>query len=399
MSHQPSSALLDIEHGDDPASTFLSDRYHRAVDQLQRAYNSSRPLAILIGEGPAAASTVIASLLSRLSPDVTKIRIDEPCSSATEFMRKLISALGFDPKDMVTEDLDGILMMFLSFQKSHGRRTLICLERAPENDTWVLDKVRELVLQERENNFGLMILLSGKEALAKLADSGPLGEVSGYAGRRVVLKPFTFEESKQYVRQRLVSAGKAGIDQNFHYRAAIRLHELSRGVPDDLSALVNRCLETAAAEGVELVTAELVERAHENNPAADASAETVNMRGFRPRRGRLVYQISGREMLEMALRQGHTLIGRSTLCDVRIDSSMVSRRHALISYTAGGAVLVDLNSTNGTLVDGRRIRRHDLKPGETIEVGGTLIEYIVDTDELFDGTGDRESCSPLLPRS
>ena len=81
MSHQPSAALLDLEYGDDPASTFLSDRYHQAVDQLHRAYNSSRPLAIMVGEGPAAASTVIASLLGRLSEDVTTIRIDEPCGS------------------------------------------------------------------------------------------------------------------------------------------------------------------------------------------------------------------------------------------------------------------------------------------------------------------------------
>ena len=397
MSHQPSVALTDIEYGDDPASTFLSDRYHHAVEQLRNAYASARPLAIMIGDGPAASSSVIRSFIAGLPPDVAAVRIDEPSSSATSFMQKVIHGVGFDPKDLCLEDLEGIFTMFLSFQKSHGRRTLICLERTQDCDLWVLDKVREWVVEERESPRGMMVLLAGQEGLKDMVNNGPLGEVSAFAGKRVVLAPFTLGESKQYIRQRLITAGKAGVDQLFQYQAIARIHELSRGVPDEVASLVNRCLDSAAAEGVELVTTELVQRAYEDNRVADVGAETISMEGFRPRKGRLVYQISGREMLEMALRQGHTLVGRSTLCDVRIDSSTVSRRHALISYTTTGAVLVDLNSTNGTFVDGRRIHRHALQPGETIEIGGTRIEYIVDSEVLDDSAGGRESRTPLLP--
>ncbi len=399
MSHEPLLALSDLEYGDDPASTFLIDRHHRAIDQLQSACASGRALAIMIGDGPAATSSVISGLVTRLTADVTPIRIDEPSDNATDFMGKVIRAIGFDPKDMCLEDLEGIFRMFLSFQNNHERRTLVSVERVQDCGLWVLDKVRELVESERENPCGLMVLVSGQEGLKDLADSGPLGDVSAFAGRRIVLAPFTLAETRQYIRQRLVTAGKAGIDQLFQYQAINRLHQLGRGVPDEVGALVNRCLEVAASEGVELVTPELVQRAHDNNHAADAGAETVNMQGFRPRKGRLVYQISGREMLEMALRQGHTLIGRSTLCDVRIDSSTVSRRHALISYTVGGAILVDLNSTNGTFVDGRPIRRHELQPGETIEIGGTSIEYIVEADALDDVAGSREPRAPLFPGS
>lgn len=399
MSHEPLTALSDLEYEEDPASTFLSDRHHRAIEQLHAAYTSDRPLAIMIGDGPAAAAAVISGFLGRLPAGATAIRVDEHCDSATSFMGRVIRSVGFDPKDMRLEDLDGIFKMFLAFQKNHERRTVIAVERIQEEGLWVADKIRELVEQERENPCGLMILVSGQEGLRDLADNGPLDEVSVFAGKRIVLAPFTLAESKQYIRQRLLTAGKAGIDQLFQYRAINRIHELSGGVPDEVGALVNRCLEVAAAEGVELVTAELVQRAFDNGRVADIGAETVNMRGFRPRKGRLVYQISGREMLEMALRQGHTLIGRSTLCDVHIDSSTVSRRHALISYTASGAILVDLNSTNGTFVDGRRIRRHELQPGETIEIGGTSIEYIVEPEELDDVAGRREPRAPLFPGS
>ena len=381
---QLSADLLDLELGDNPTSTYLTDRDEHAVDRLQRAFNNDRALSVMIGEGPAACGFVISRFIAGLGEDVAVARIGEPCVDATEFMGNVIDGVGFDPKDMTLEDLEGIFMMFLSYQNSHNRRTVICVERAQENELWVLDKLRELVQQELETPRGLMIVLSGQSGLKKLLHKGPLSTVNNAAGKRILLSPFTLAESKKYIRQRLNTAGKVGIDQLFQYQAITRIHELSDGVPDDLAALVNRCLEAATAEGIDLVTPELVQRAHEVNDDEDWAAETINMQGFRPRRARLVYQLTGEEMLDMALRQGHTLIGRSTMCDVCIDSTTVSRRHALISYSASGAVLVDLNSTNGTYVNGRRIHRHELQPGETIEVGGTSIEYIVDIDSAAD---------------
>ncbi len=338
----------------------------------------------MIGEGHSASSFVIQSFLATLPTEVAAARIDTPCDNATEFMGKVIDAVGFEPKEMCLEDLEGIFTMFLSFQKSHGRRTVLCVERAEEQDLWVLDKLCSLIEQEAEMRFGLMVIVSGQSGLKELLHTGPLSTVSAMAGKRIALPPFTIAESKKFIRQRLDTAGKLGIDQLFQYQAINRIHELSKGIPDELAALVNRCLEAAAAEGVSLITSELVQRAYEwSQSANDHDADTISMQGFRPRNGRLVMQLTGDEVRSLMLRQGHTLIGRSTLCDVRIDTSTVSRRHALISYSPDAVVLVDLNSTNGTFVDGRQIRRHELQPGETIQVGGAKIEYVID-DSAYD---------------
>lgn len=382
MSQQKLSVPMnDLAAEQEPASTFLTDRHRHAVDQLNSAYEACRPAAAMIGEGCSTSSFVIQSFASGLESDVAFARIDEPCRNATEFMAKVIDALGFDPKDMCLEDLEGIFAMFLSFQKSHGHRTVLCVERTQEQDLWVLDKLTSLVEDEAEKRYGLLVIISGQDGLRELLHSGPLSAANALTGKRIILPPFTIAESKKFIRQRLDTAGKLGIDQLFQYQAITRIHELTRGVPDDVAALVNRCLETAASEGVSLVTSELVQRAYDwGQSANDQNADTVNMRGFRPRNARLVMQLTGDEVRELRLRQGHTLIGRSTLCDVRIESPMVSRRHALISYSHDGAILVDLNSTNGVLVDGRKHRRHDLQPGETIELGGTKIEYVLDDD-------------------
>jgi len=73
------------------------------------------------------------------------------------------------------------------------------------------------------------------------------------------------------------------------------------------------------------------------------------------------------------------VIGRSRECDIRIDDGNVSRRHAELSREAAagaGWTVVDLGSTNGTEVNGRRIgRRTPLEDGDRIAIGGTELVF------------------------
>jgi Protein of unknown function (DUF3662)/FHA domain len=70
-----------------------------------------------------------------------------------------------------------------------------------------------------------------------------------------------------------------------------------------------------------------------------------------------------------------TVIGRSSACDVPLDDASASRRHAEVRRRGGKTVLVDLDSTNGTLVNGRRVREAPLRPGDRITIGTTAIVF------------------------
>jgi hypothetical protein len=70
-----------------------------------------------------------------------------------------------------------------------------------------------------------------------------------------------------------------------------------------------------------------------------------------------------------------TVIGRSSACDVPLDDASASRRHAELRRRGGKTVLVDLDSTNGTLVNGRRVREAPLRPGDRITIGTTSIVF------------------------
>ena len=70
---------------------------------------------------------------------------------------------------------------------------------------------------------------------------------------------------------------------------------------------------------------------------------------------------------------GEAVIGRGKGSQVRLDDGGASRAHARIYETAGGYVLEDLGSTNGTFVDGRRIDRVELKSGDRIHLGPHIV--------------------------
>jgi len=63
------------------------------------------------------------------------------------------------------------------------------------------------------------------------------------------------------------------------------------------------------------------------------------------------------------------LLGRASTCDVRFDATSVSRRHALLIKRGRCWSLVDLDATNGTSVNGQRVGRRRLRPGDHIELG------------------------------
>ncbi len=92
-------------------------------------------------------------------------------------------------------------------------------------------------------------------------------------------------------------------------------------------------------------------------------------------------EADGRER-QFVLAGAVTRIGRAHDVDLRLDDTAVSRHHAELrrlpatsAAEPGGHLLVDLGSTNGTLVDGRRVETAQLHDGDRIEIGSSTLVY------------------------
>ena len=69
------------------------------------------------------------------------------------------------------------------------------------------------------------------------------------------------------------------------------------------------------------------------------------------------------------------VIGRSRECDLRVVDGNASRRHAEVVQEGAAYLVVDLGSTNGTELNGRRIKREKLTDGDRITIGATDLVF------------------------
>ena len=69
------------------------------------------------------------------------------------------------------------------------------------------------------------------------------------------------------------------------------------------------------------------------------------------------------------------VLGRSRECDIQIEDPNVSRRHAELRQEGASYWIVDLGSTNGLEVNGKRVKRAKLNDGDTITVGSTEVRF------------------------
>lgn len=87
----------------------------------------------------------------------------------------------------------------------------------------------------------------------------------------------------------------------------------------------------------------------------------------------------GRATRRVGLGTGPTMLGRGSDCEVVLADAHASRHHARLEARGGVLVLTDLSSTNGTRVNGHRIREVVLGVGDRIDIGQTTLR-VVDAD-------------------
>jgi len=68
-------------------------------------------------------------------------------------------------------------------------------------------------------------------------------------------------------------------------------------------------------------------------------------------------------------------LGRNPACHIRLQGDRVSRNHAMIEPTDDGFVITDLDSGNGTLVNGERVQRRLLQPGDEINISDVILVF------------------------
>jgi len=96
---------------------------------------------------------------------------------------------------------------------------------------------------------------------------------------------------------------------------------------------------------------------------------------------RLILSLDGQTLAEYNMTKERYTVGRLPDNDIRIDNAAVSGHHSLLINILNDSFLEDLNSTNGTYVNGKLIKKHALQHGDVITVGHHQLRYVDDRSD------------------
>jgi hypothetical protein len=153
------------------------------------------------------------------------------------------------------------------------------------------------------------------------------------------LNPLSQREAAIYLRTRFIAAGGEEAQDVFSLETCEALHEQARGWPGRL-----------------------------NDFALEAMARMEELRDTRSA-PRVIVTKDGQTLAEYAMTKRECIIGRDNMADIVIKDSYVSKLHAMLQQHAEALVLLDLNSTNGTIVNNVETPKKILRNNDIITLG------------------------------
>jgi len=203
------------------------------------------------------------------------------------------------------------------------------------------------------------------------------------------LAGFTLDETRAYIRNSLRGAGCDRAEELMSDDAVVDVQAFTQGVIGDINALCRAALNAVAERSnagnrqTRVTRALLKEVGMALSMRYDASAwvqptqealapAAVHLSdpgALQTEAPRLIVSSGKAVVAEIALSRPRMVLGRDKSCDISLNSQYVSRFQNLFMQTPEGWRLIDLSSTNGCLVNGRRFREHRLQDGDLITVG------------------------------
>jgi pSer/pThr/pTyr-binding forkhead associated (FHA) protein len=113
--------------------------------------------------------------------------------------------------------------------------------------------------------------------------------------------------------------------------------------------------------------------------------------------GKLVVSLDGVVIKEVQITKDKTTLGRRPYNDIVIDNLAVSGEHAVLQMVGADVFIEDLNSTNGTYINGKAVKKQLLAHNDTVEIGKYKIKYLVEEGVDYEKTMIMKPGAPGTP--
>jgi type II secretory pathway predicted ATPase ExeA len=350
--------------------TYQSQRL--AFEVLQETHEHPTGLSLLQGPALSGKSILIRSFIESFDPECAVALVDGKGLNTTNLLLAILRQFGFDIDLSSPNELLGLLRVFSLQQAASSEPPLLIIENAHELNPSALRTLCELAgLRDRKGSVLKMVLVSDR-SMASIINAPAMEPIAKRLLHDFHLRPMTRDEARDYVHEKLIAAGADFPALVCPNDVCEVLWKASGGWP----GIIDRIALLALARAKNLpVSPDEVEFPTLPSGTWDEVAEEPEAPLVPSKPPQLVVTNSGSVIQELSMEKPRLLIGRSEHNDIAIGSRFISRHHALLVRHGNSTFLMDLNSTNGTMVNAKRVSNHVLLHDDVITIGHHKIKF------------------------
>ncbi|MDH4046532.1 MAG: FHA domain-containing protein [Gammaproteobacteria bacterium] len=346
-----------------------------ALRFLRETAAHAQGLGLFQGPRLSGKSTIIREFVEYLDDDTAVALVDGAGLNTTSFLNSVLSQFGYELQFNSANELINMLRVFALQQTATSRPPVLIVENTHAMNPSALRMLCELAQFRLKNRYALIMILVSDRSIEPIVNAPAMDGVGSRLTGSFFLEPLSEEDTRHYLGTKLRAGGCFDPGAIVPDDVCRRIHEYSGGWPGIIDRLV--LLAIAKADQCPLNIGHL-ERPllpalrTAPSPATGGDATAAAYAGP----PRLILTRSGKTLKELSMERPRLLIGRSEHNDLCVNSKYVSRHHALLVRHGKATFLMDLNSTNGTYVNSRRVSNHVMQHDDVISLGQHAVKFV-----------------------
>jgi general secretion pathway protein A len=347
-----------------------------AIETLNDTKVHPSGAALLQGPALSGKSTLIQSFVESLPKDYCVAVVDGKGLNASSLLISLLRQFGYDIDISSAKELLGMVRVFALQQTASHEAPLLVIENAHELSPNALRTLCELAVLRVRRYSALKIVLVSDRSLQPIMAAQAMQAITKRVIHDIHLRPMTVAETQQYLYIKLRAAGSQSPESVFSGGVSRTVWEASGGWPgiiDRVALLALEQAETIPVTAADIVYPVLPTGTWAHQDAPDIESDERAGPAAAPR---LLVSNNGAVINDVTVESTRALIGRSVHNNVPISSRFVSRHHALLVRHGSSTLLMDLNSSNGTFVNSKRVSNYVLMHDDVITIGHHHIKFL-----------------------
>ena len=343
-----------------------------ACQFLSDTYTNNHGLGLFQGPPLSGKTAIIQHFTESLPEDAAVAVVDGTVLTTTTLLELVLSQFGYDLKLSSVGELVNMVKVFVVQQTASDHAPLLIIENTHALNPSALRVLCELAELKVKHKSALRLILASDRSISSIVEAPAMASIFKRLTGDFHLEPLTKDETTEYLHAKLRAGGCVDPQGVLPDDVCEALHSASGGWPGIVDSLVRLAMGKA---DIFPIRKDQIERLLTSNGKPSLVGENDETSAVSAGPPKLYLTYNGRTLREIDVDRPRLLVGRSDHNDLCINSRYVSRHHALFFKRGSATVLMDLNSTNGTYVNSRRVHNHVLNRDDVISIGNHGIKF------------------------